>query len=101
MSKHCSKGSVWISRRLALRLLDWHGGQGDPIYAVGSSALNRGACLPAKLVSDAAYNLRHDLKAENMPDSRGRYHNPKRARDQLARIAQTMTKKAAGYEGED
>jgi hypothetical protein len=74
---------------------------GDPIYAVGSTALDRGACLPAKLVADAAYNLRLYAKWENVPDSRGRYNNTKRVRDQLDRMAKVMTKKASGYKGED
>lgn len=101
MASRCSKGTIHISRRLALQLLNWHGGQGDPIYAVGSTAMNRGACLPAKLVFDAAYNLRLSVKQETTPNSRGRYYNPKRVRDQLVRLAETMTKKGAAYEGED
>jgi hypothetical protein len=54
MAKRCSKGSVWISRRLALRLLDWHSSSGDPVYAVGAWAMDRGACQPLSIESSMA-----------------------------------------------
>jgi len=48
------------SRELALAMLDWHGGQNDPIYAVGSSWL-AGRSVPSNLVEDAISNLVRDL----------------------------------------
>lgn len=49
-------------KNVALKILDYHGGQNDPVYALGSSWL-AGASVPEEIVNDAAANLRDDLEA--------------------------------------
>lgn len=55
-SKSCGTGQVRIAKRVALRLLDWHPGQGSPEYAVGSSGY-AGRCVPLHLVEEAQARL--------------------------------------------
>lgn len=57
----CPKGSVRISRALALKVLDWHGGQSTPTYAVGSSGF-AGRCIPKPLLRRASWELRNVLQ---------------------------------------
>ena len=44
---------------LGAKLHQWHGGQGDPLYAVGS-CWYAGTTAPLGLVRDAAFNLHRD-----------------------------------------
>ncbi len=56
---------------LALRLLDWHSGQGDPIYAVGSSLLaNRPENLREEHWDGALENLSRDLRFHSSTSSK-------------------------------
>jgi hypothetical protein len=56
MAKRCTAGSVRISKSLALKLLDWHGGQGSNLYAVGSTGF-AGRCIPKAHLLAAAREL--------------------------------------------
>lgn len=48
------------SKRLGLRVLDWHGGQFTPTYAAGSS-FYAGHSVPEETVKSAIHELRHEL----------------------------------------
>jgi len=51
-----------LSRRdLGFRMLDWHGGQGDPVYAVGSFYVDNKVYPKKEVVEDALGNLSSDL----------------------------------------
>lgn len=52
---------VYGGRSLALRVLEWHGGQGTPLYAVGSSWF-AGRDVSRDLVEQAASELRRTRK---------------------------------------
>lgn len=54
--ERCPPGSTRIGRRLALRVLDWHGGQEKPTYAVGSNGF-ADRCVTKDLVRRAASEL--------------------------------------------
>lgn len=56
---------ITIAQSLGLRALDYHEGQDDPIYALGSSAYARSS-VPVSIVEDAIYNL--DLDSKEMPN---------------------------------
>jgi sugar phosphate isomerase/epimerase len=51
---------------LAVQLHHWHSGQGDPIYAVGSSA---GTPVPRDLIEDARDNLQRILEDYDNEDA--------------------------------
>ena len=85
----CPVGSVKIGKRLALSILEWHGGQTAPSYAVGSSGF-AGRCVAKPLVKEAARELRlvlHDISKK--PFYSGF------SKKQLASIVNTLTKKGA------
>lgn len=46
---------------LGARLLQWHGGQNDPVYAVGSFYLDGNRYPEKSIVDDAIHNLDSDL----------------------------------------
>lgn len=48
------------SKRLGLRVLDWHGGQFTPTYAVGSS-FYAGHSVPEDTLKSAIAELRHEF----------------------------------------
>lgn len=52
MAARCPKGSIRIGKRLAERVLWWHGGMSMPSYAVGSSGY-ADRCVSKKLVRKA------------------------------------------------
>lgn len=59
-------------KELALALLEWHGGQGSAVYAVGSSmlaAMNRDQYIPSELVQRAINELRHLKRDANFPEA--------------------------------
>lgn len=51
------------SKKMASLILQWHGGQSDPLYAVGSSWL-AGRSVDDTLVENALFNIRQDLMAQ-------------------------------------
>lgn len=55
--RRCPRGSVRLSIGLARRILDWHGGQGTNLYAVGSGAY-AGQCVRKSEIRKAASELR-------------------------------------------
>lgn len=59
----CPRGHVRLSRRLGLKLLEWHSGQTSPVYAVGSSAY-AGQCVDSNLVRLAMYELRRTMRED-------------------------------------
>lgn len=61
MAYKCKRGSVRIPKRLGLKLLKWHVGMADPVYAVGSSAF-AGRCVSENLLRSAAFSLRLTLR---------------------------------------
>jgi hypothetical protein len=66
---------VEIDYDVASRMLDWHGGQGDPIYAAGSSAL-AGMPVPANVAQSAVCELsrlynRSDVRGEDREELAG------------------------------
>lgn len=60
--ERCPKGSTRIGKRLGLRVLDWHGGQSKPTYAVGSNGF-ADRCVSRDLVRRAASELNATLIA--------------------------------------
>ena len=58
----CPRGSIRIGKGLALRVLNWHGGQSTAAYAVGSTGY-AGRCVPRTLVRRAALELDPTLTA--------------------------------------
>jgi len=85
MTKRCPRGSVLIGQRLALRVLDWHGGQGHPSYAVGSSGY-AGRCVSKALVRQAITEFKNVLATSSKLA-------PKKS---LARVIAALEKKAGG-----
>ena len=92
----CPVGSARIGRRLALKVLDWHGGSGEPSYAVGSSGL-ADHCVPKKIVFEAAMEFRRSLR--DIEERKLRYTKAQKA--ELARLAERLRLKALPYEGAD
>jgi hypothetical protein len=74
--------SVCLTRNQGLRLLDWHGGQGSALYAVGSSAF-AGRCVPASTARRAARELRLAM-----------YGTPARAQRSAAALIRVLERKA-------
>lgn len=89
--ERCPHGSTRIGKRLALRVLDWHGGQSRPTYAVGSSGF-ADRCVSKDLVRRAASELNVTLIAIRKGIA-GRYT----ARDErgLARIVEVLRRKGS------
>jgi hypothetical protein len=92
----CPKGNVKIGRGLALKVLDWHGGQWYPTYAVGSSGL-AGRCVSKQLLFEASNELRITLRSI---EGGGHLYTAKEQRE-LTRLVETLRKKALPYAGSD
>lgn len=73
--------SVCLTRKQGLRLLDWHGGQGSALYAVGSSAFS-GRCVSTDTARRATRELRIAM-----------YGQPARARKQAQSLVRLLERK--------
>ena len=58
--------SVKLTKMQASRLLDWHGGQGSAVYALGSSS-HSGHGVPIAVARAAIMELEQDLKKKPKP----------------------------------
>lgn len=79
--KRCPKGECRLSKSEALKLLDWHGGQGTGAYALGSSSF-AGRCVPVKYAEWALDELRDALRGLQ-PTTRYSGHAAKASREKL------------------
>ena len=85
MTKRCPRGSVRLGSRLALRVLDWHGGGGTAAYAVGSTGY-AGHCVSQDRIRDAIREFKNVLATS------GKLAPVK----PLGRLVATLEKKAGG-----
>lgn len=81
----CPVGKVRLGKRLGERVLEWHGGGGQPSYAVGSSAY-AGWCVPKALVRLTIQEFKDVLKTSGKLA----------ARKSLERVVKALEKKAEG-----
>ena len=93
--ERCPPGSTRIGRGLALRLLDWHGGQGSMLYAAGSTGF-AGHCVPKRVLFDASMELRREHRAVALGP-----HAVRRSKDvrALRAMADVLRRRALPYEG--
>jgi hypothetical protein len=85
MASRCPRGTVRIGQRLALRVLDWHGGAGYPSYSVGSSGY-AGHCVSKSLVRRAIDEFKDVLRTSGKLA----------ARKSLERVIAALEKKVEG-----
>lgn len=61
------KENITLSYSIGLEALNYHEGQDDAVYAIGSSAIARNP-VPISLVEDAIFNLEHDASTHFQED---------------------------------
>ncbi|KKK66117.1 hypothetical protein LCGC14_2967320 [marine sediment metagenome] len=87
-----SKG-VKLTKAQALKLLDWHGGGGSAVYALGSSSFS-GNTVPLSVASDAIKELTVDLRRKPKKGFWGGWTSREKAslRQRIADIKKAMVK---------